>query len=116
MNSPMAQDLGLAIPDLACVPCGPNWRTSALLGQLRSPTVRCSYLGIRAVLHQMRSERSISAERASHFTMINSILWVLHTEAQWRELPERYGKWSAGIKGTVTSESTAISITATSGR
>ena len=27
--------------------------------------------------------------------MLNSILWVLHTGAQWRELPGRYGPWKA---------------------
>ncbi len=28
-----------------------------------------------------------------HRTTLNGILWVLHTGAQWRELPERYGRW-----------------------
>lgn len=28
-----------------------------------------------------------------HRTMLNGIFWVLHTGAQWREVPERYGKW-----------------------
>ena len=27
-----------------------------------------------------------------HLTTLNGILWILHTGAQWRELPERYGK------------------------
>lgn len=26
--------------------------------------------------------------------MLNGIFWMLHTGAQWRELPERYGKRS----------------------
>jgi transposase len=30
-----------------------------------------------------------------HRTTLNGILWVLHTGAQWRELPERYGKWKS---------------------
>jgi transposase len=30
-----------------------------------------------------------------HLTTLNGILWVLHTGAQWRELPERYGKWKS---------------------
>ena len=25
----------------------------------------------------------------------NGIFWILHTGAQWRELPERYGKWKS---------------------
>ena len=28
-----------------------------------------------------------------HRTTLNGIFWILHTGAQWRELPERYGKW-----------------------
>ena len=30
-----------------------------------------------------------------HLTTLNGILWALHTGAQWRELPERYGKWKS---------------------
>jgi transposase len=30
-----------------------------------------------------------------HRTTLNGILWILHTGAQWRELPERYGKWKS---------------------
>src|SRR5688572_18315483 len=29
-----------------------------------------------------------------HRTIINGILWVLRTGAPWRDLPERYGKWT----------------------
>ena len=29
-----------------------------------------------------------------HRTVINGILWVLGTGAPWRDLPERYGKWT----------------------
>ena len=29
-----------------------------------------------------------------HRTVVNAILWVLRTEAPWRDLPERYGPWS----------------------
>lgn len=28
-----------------------------------------------------------------HRTTLNGMFWVLHTDAQWREMPERYGKW-----------------------
>jgi transposase len=28
-----------------------------------------------------------------HRQVLNGMLWVLHTGAQWRELPERYGPW-----------------------
>lgn len=28
-----------------------------------------------------------------HRTTLNGIFWILHSGAQWRELPERYGKW-----------------------
>lgn len=28
-----------------------------------------------------------------HRTILNGIFWILHTGAQWRELPERYGNW-----------------------
>ena len=30
-----------------------------------------------------------------HLKTLNGILWILHTGAQWRELPERYGKWKS---------------------
>jgi transposase len=30
-----------------------------------------------------------------HRTTLNGILWILHTGAQWRGLPERYGKWKS---------------------
>jgi transposase len=29
-----------------------------------------------------------------HRQVINGILWVLRTGAPWRDMPERYGKWS----------------------
>jgi transposase len=28
-----------------------------------------------------------------HRTALNGIFWLLHSGAQWRELPERYGPW-----------------------
>jgi transposase len=29
----------------------------------------------------------------NHRTLLNGILWVLHTGAPWRDVPERYGPW-----------------------
>ncbi len=29
-----------------------------------------------------------------HRQVVNGILWILRTGAPWRDLPERYGKWS----------------------
>ena len=28
-----------------------------------------------------------------HRRIVNGILWILHTGAPWRDLPERYGPW-----------------------
>jgi transposase len=28
-----------------------------------------------------------------HRMVSNGIIWILHTGAPWRDLPERYGKW-----------------------
>src|SRR2546423_9178841 len=30
-----------------------------------------------------------------HRTRLNGIFWILHSGAQWREVPERYGKWQS---------------------
>lgn len=30
-----------------------------------------------------------------HRVTLNGIFWWLHTGAQWREVPERYGKWQS---------------------
>jgi transposase len=30
-----------------------------------------------------------------HRTTLNGIFWILHAGAQWREMPERYGKWKS---------------------
>lgn len=29
-----------------------------------------------------------------HLNLLNGILWILRTGAPWRDLPERYGKWT----------------------
>jgi transposase len=28
-----------------------------------------------------------------HRTILHGILWILRTDAPWRDLPERYGPW-----------------------
>jgi transposase len=30
---------------------------------------------------------------SDHRLIVNGILWILHTGAPWRDLPERYGPW-----------------------
>ena len=30
-----------------------------------------------------------------HRTTLNGIFWILHSGAQWREMPERYGHWKS---------------------
>jgi transposase len=30
-----------------------------------------------------------------HRATLNGLFWILHTGAQWRELPERHGKWKS---------------------
>ena len=32
-------------------------------------------------------------EWKDHRTVLNGMFWILNSGAQWRELPERYGKW-----------------------
>ncbi len=31
---------------------------------------------------------------AEHRRILNGLFWKLHTGAQWRDIPERYGPWS----------------------
>jgi transposase len=35
------------------------------------------------------------AQRDDHRTTLNGVFWLPHTGAQWREVPERYGKWAS---------------------
>ena len=30
-----------------------------------------------------------------HRTTLNGVFWILHSGAQWREMPERYGRWKS---------------------
>lgn len=39
------------------------------------------------------SEAKRGGQWKDHRQVLNGIFWILHTGAQWRELPERYGKW-----------------------
>jgi transposase len=38
--------------------------------------------------------RGVGRPPADHRPIVNGILWVLHTGAPWRDLPERYGPWT----------------------
>ena len=48
-------------------------RLEPLLPAQKPPTGRCAH---------------------EHRTMVNGMLWIARTGAPWRDLPERYGKWS----------------------
>src|SRR5215218_11317810 len=37
--------------------------------------------------------RTAGCTYRDHRTVLNGMLWVLHTGAPWRDLPERYGPW-----------------------
>lgn len=40
-------------------------------------------------------QRPITGRPAfDHRTIVNGILWILRSGAPWRDLPERYGRWS----------------------
>jgi transposase len=30
-----------------------------------------------------------------HRSTLNGMMWILHSGAQWREMPDRYGKWKS---------------------
>jgi len=47
---------------------------------------------IKAHLPKQQSKRGRPAQ--AHRQVLNGILWVLRTGAPWRDLPERYGKWT----------------------
>jgi transposase len=47
-----------------------------------------------APLFRQRTRRSKAGRPPNdHRPIVNAILWVLHTGAPWRDLPERYGPW-----------------------
>ena len=38
---------------------------------------------------------SVAAPRKDNRTMLNGMLWIAGSGAQWRELPEAYGPWQS---------------------
>ena len=47
---------------------------------------------IERLLRKVRTKRGRPAQ--DHRKLLNGIVWVLRTGAPWRDLPERYGKWT----------------------
>jgi len=47
---------------------------------------------IELLLPKANTKRGRPAQ--AHRQLLNGILWVLRTGAPWRDLPERYGKWT----------------------
>ena len=47
---------------------------------------------IEALLPKAKTKRGRPAQE--HRRLLNGILWVLRTGAPWRDMPERYGKWT----------------------
>ncbi len=47
---------------------------------------------IEPLLPKQNTKRGRPAQ--DHRQLLNGILWVLRTGAPWRDLPERYGKWT----------------------
>src|ERR1044072_5054025 len=41
------------------------------------------------------SNRRRGGQWNDHRTTLNGIFWILYSGAQWREMPERYGKWQS---------------------
>lgn len=48
-----------------------------------------------AIVDLMPANGKRGGQWNDHHRTLNGILRVLHTGAQWRELPERYGKWKS---------------------
>jgi transposase len=48
---------------------------------------------IRRMLPTRRHSGGPGRPWRPHRRLINAILWILHTGAPWRDLPERYGPW-----------------------
>jgi transposase len=43
--------------------------------------------------HAMPNKTRPGRPWKSHRQTINGILWIIHSGAPWRDLPERYGSW-----------------------
>ena len=48
---------------------------------------------IEALFPQRARPGKAGRPPSDHRPIVNGILWVLHTGAPWRDLPERYGPW-----------------------
>ena len=48
---------------------------------------------IAPLFPQRRHPGKAGRPPCDHRPLVNGILWVLHTGAPWRDLPERYGPW-----------------------
>ena len=46
-------------------------------------------------LEHPKTRKSGRPAKYDYRNIMNGILWIARTGAQWRELPERYGKWQA---------------------
>lgn len=47
---------------------------------------------IELLLPKAKTKRGRPAQ--NHRQLLNGILWVLRTGAPWRDMPDRYGKWT----------------------
>jgi transposase len=47
---------------------------------------------IEALLPKAKTNRGRPAQ--DHRKLLNGMVWVLRTGAPWRDMPERYGKWT----------------------
>ena len=47
---------------------------------------------IEALLPKAKTKRGRPAQ--DHRQLLNGMIWVLRTGAPWRDMPERYGKWT----------------------
>mgnify|MGYP002367452217 CR=1 FL=1 len=41
------------------------------------------------------SENSVGVTAQDNRLFVNAVIWVFKTRAPWRDLPERFGKWSS---------------------
>jgi len=47
---------------------------------------------LKGLLQERKTQRGRPSQ--DHRQILNGILWVLRTGAPWRDMPERYGKWT----------------------